>query len=88
MYTIMLIDDSQNYYIDQGRIQEFKKGGCFERVRAKRAEKFGVTTPISAKPKPVMNCTMNLDDSYTEKLNRSRLLCMCVELNCTGKIIQ
>ena len=29
----------------QGRIQELKKGGSFERVRAERAEKFWVTTP-------------------------------------------
>ena len=37
---------------NQGRIQEFKKGGSFKRVRAERAEKFWVTTPTFAKPRP------------------------------------
>jgi len=36
----------------QGRIQEFKKGGSFKIVRAERAEKFWVTTPTFAKPRP------------------------------------
>ena len=36
--------------LTQGRIQEFKKGGSFKRVRAERAEKFRVTTPTFAKP--------------------------------------
>ena len=33
---------------EQGRIQELKKGGSFERVRAERAEKFWVSTPTFA----------------------------------------
>ena len=33
------------YDKEQGRIQEFEKGGSFKRVRAERAEKFWVTTP-------------------------------------------
>ena len=36
----------------QGRIQELKKGVCFERVRAERGEKFWVTTPTFAKLRP------------------------------------
>ena len=36
----------------QGRIQEFKKGGSFKRMRAERTEKFRVTTPTFAKPRP------------------------------------
>ena len=37
---------------EQGRIQELKKVGSFERVRAEHAEKFWVTTPTFAKPRP------------------------------------
>ena len=36
----------------QRRIQEFKKGGSFKRVRAKRAENFRVTTPTFAESRP------------------------------------
>jgi hypothetical protein len=34
------------WFFSQGRIQEFKKGGSVKRVRAKRAENFGLTTPL------------------------------------------
>ena len=38
--------------IMQGWIQEFKKGGSFKRVHAERGEKFRLTTPTFAKPRP------------------------------------
>ena len=38
--------------LHQERIQEFKEGGSFKIVCAERAEKFWVTTPTFAKPRP------------------------------------
>ena len=64
----------------QGRIQELKKGGFFERVRARSAPKnlgdhahFCQTTPILIKTRAEL---------------KEKLHCMQVELNCTEKIIQ
>jgi len=47
----------------QRRIQEFKKGGSFERVR----ENFGVTMPTFAKPCPFLIKT-HLRELYEEQI--------------------